>query len=281
MLNKIIFAIVILTATMGLYSCNDSSSQNESSNTNQQNAQVNNLPTIPSVVCDPFNPPNGSADEHSGLIGSLKYLSDSMPRYGSVIDYLANGVSVPTTIWMSQVNVPPQNFDRGFIGGNGQALTSNEGYTLFQYFSLSFTSDLKKPAGAASSYFQIALLSDDGAILQANKGSGFETLINNDGAHISRMKCATSTVELASADSRIPIRLDYFQGPATELALMLFWREVSGPGADLSDPLCDAEGRTLFFDPSTSTPTQAYEDFLGRGWSVIPTDSFVTENPCL
>lgn len=61
--------------------------------------------------------------------------------------------------------------------------------------------------------YQIALLADDGAVLQASDtGAGFTTLIDNDGTHPTKMACASRTVHM-SRDSRIPIKLDYYQGP--------------------------------------------------------------------
>jgi hypothetical protein len=256
-------------------------------------------PVIPpppeKTVCDPFGGEGESAGSEigHGLVATLKYLTDDMPRYTSVNDYQKFGLPVDASFYFNHINTPTRAFTAGFLNQNGDALARPDGTLLFEYFSLHFQGQLQMPKGMATKRYQFAFLADDGAILNVDTGRGLEPLINGDGFHATQMFCASSPITLSSTQG-IPIVLDYFQGPRYHISLVLMFREwtdqtSAGSAFDAHDPLCGAQGNDLFFDSSTvpSTPQTAYMDLLSRGWQVVPASYFYLPgnppppNPCL
>ena len=141
------------------------------------------------------------------------------------------------------------------------------------------------PTDSAGAY-QLAILSDDGAILSV-KGPGTDTFvpfINDDGTHPTTMTCATTPLTINAYDL-IPIQLQYYQGPRYQIALQLLWRPWPTSGSAV-DPLCGTSGNYQFFNPDTapSTPQQNYLNLLARGWKPLAPANFVIPysgiNPC-
>jgi hypothetical protein len=93
------------------------------------------------------------------------------------------------------------------------------------------------------------------------------------------------------------MKLDYFQGPRYNIALMLLWREIPScgangrdTGADLYDEACDQAGNDTFFiwENNPVTPTNLWLGMLSRGWKVLSPENYVlpsapgvTTNPCV
>ena len=243
-------------------------------------------------VCDPFGT-GGTAGPDHGIFGHLWYLTPDMPQYTHVADYQTYGLSAPVDLYFSQLNVPTRKFDEGFTTQDGTLLQTPQGTTLYEWFSLHFETTIKLSRLDTAGEYQFAVLSDDGSVMSINDtGTGYRTLINNDGVTPSRLGCAAESITFDNSTS-LPIKVDYFQGPRYHIALILLWREIpscSGPTTDptvLSETQCGKAGNGMYFDYTQvpQPPTQVWLDMLSRGWKVLSPENYylpdyVTTNPC-
>jgi hypothetical protein len=113
------------------------------------------------------------------------------------------------TIYTTELNVPLQEFSKGFPGVTNR----------FEWFALEYTGKfwIEKPG-----LYEFELLSDDGSKLYIDG----QLVIDNDGQHAPLAK--TEEVDLTGGIHHL--RLSYFQGPRFHLALQL---KVAGPGEPL------------------------------------------------
>jgi len=243
------------------------------------------------LSCDPFG--GGATYVNLGLSAKLFYLPPGAPHYTTVGDYLTHGLQLPVDIFFAQVNVPTRLFSAGFPSQAGPAFATPEGDTLVEYFALRYQSRLQLGVNDTPGKYQIGILSDDGAIVSADlDGHGLQELLNNDGTHPSRFGCATRTVRFDN-NTKLPIQLDYYQGPRYHIANILVWRQIPESADEttdasvLGDPACGLTGNETFFDfnQTPSRPTQTWLDLLSRGWKVIGPENYVLpdetpENPC-
>lgn len=104
------------------------------------------------------------------------------------------------SIYTSSLNIPPRSFTEGFPGVTDR----------FEWFAIDYTGRfwIERPGK-----YHFALLSDDGSKLYIDN----KTVIDNDGVHAPRV--VFGTVKLSGGIHNI--RVSYFQGPRTQLALML------------------------------------------------------------
>jgi hypothetical protein len=102
-----------------------------------------------------------------------------------------------------------------------------------------------------------------------------QLLINSDGDHSTRMGCSTQAVYIDDT-TRLAMEIKYYQGPPTEIALVLMWRKVSGPTASL-DASCGSAGNDTFFgsSPYTNFTSSGYSKLVSRGWTVIAPSNFI------
>jgi hypothetical protein len=237
------------------------------------------------TVCDPLSDDqNQTQDIRLGLQGKLYYLTDDMPRFTTVEDY-TRAVDTGTTVFLRDVNVPTRMFDRGFPTADGSLIQAN-GQTLVEWFELYLETQIQLTDGDLPGNYQLAMIADDGATMEIGDFDGVYTRqVDDDGTHSSRLACATSTVALDGSTS-IPTRIKYYQGPRTEIALMLLWRRIPD-NMSLDEPLCGATGQNLYFEyhDNPSTPQQAYIDLLSRGWAPLKPGNFALPgrqriNPC-
>jgi hypothetical protein len=238
------------------------------------------------AVCDAFS---GTATDYDhGIMARMAYLSDDQPRYGSARDYLTNGHPIDAALFFGNFDVPTRPFDRGFVTLGGETILNEHGNTLYEYFGLKFETVIQLPDAGAVGDYQLALLADDGALIEVDRGNGWETVVNNDGVHATKMGCATAPVTL-SASQGLPVRVQYYQGPRFHISLVMLWRPWITDDATrpIADSECGRSGNSRFFD-STQTPPRpqsAYNGLLSRGWSVVPPQAFrlpssVSSNPC-
>lgn len=112
-------------------------------------------------------------------------------------------------IYVSSLNIPLRDFTEGFPG-----VTKRE-----EWFAIDYTGRfwIEKPG-----LYRFALTSDDGARLDIDD----QTVVDNDGIHPVSTK--TGGVELAGGIHNI--RVQYFQGPRLQVALVL---EIAGPDEPL------------------------------------------------
>ncbi len=242
------------------------------------------LPDPASVVCDPFDSEHNGSSIY-GVSGNLFYLRPEQPIYYSVNDYIGLGQPIDDlNLFMSRIYVPTRPFNRGFVTEAGETLRTSNGDTLYEYFAIRLRSQLILKNGQAPGRIQLAILSDDGAILSfGNNNGGYDEFINNDYTHPTKLKCATSALDIG-ATSRIPFQLDYFQGPRFHISLILMWRPWSDT-ENMNDPLCDYESNSEFFDSTQDPPVAgaAYNQLLARGWKTFETENFLLQegvNPC-
>ncbi|MBX3019524.1 MAG: hypothetical protein KF767_16675 [Bdellovibrionaceae bacterium] len=219
----------------------------------------------PVVICDPFG---STTNTKAGIAAKLAYY-DGPDAYGhikNVEDVWTKGTKVEdTVILFGQISVPTRSFDQGFEIGGGKKLTNSRGEDLIEWFSLEYNAEIKLDDGDSTGLYQFATLSDDGSILMLDSGSGFQKVVDNDGHTPTRMKCG-GTVQMSRA-SRIPMKLKYFQGPRTEIAVTLLWRKV-GSGNDYG---CDVASN--WFNGS-GQGTNQYNQMMAQGWKVMGVNNF-------
>ena len=112
-------------------------------------------------------------------------------------------------IYVSTLNIPLRDFTEGFPGVTKR----------LEWFAIDYTGRfwIEKPG-----VYRFALTSDDGSRLFIDD----QTVVDNDGVHPAATKSAS--VELAGGIHRI--RVQYFQGPGLQVALVL---EIAGPDEPL------------------------------------------------
>ena len=239
------------------------------------------------TVCDPFSV--GSTARDRGLVGNLLYLTDDQPRYTSIHDYLENGQPVQSTLYFDQMFVPTRAFDLGFYTQQGELVTNQNGESIYEYFALRLESQLTLAANEAPGWYQMAVLSDDGAVLSEVKEDGsLEDLVDNDGLTSTRMGCSVKSVYM-DRDTKLPVVLSYFQGPRFHIALSVLWRPLP-EGQKPEDPVMDIEcgrrGNGRYFDSTKvpSEPTATYYELLERGWKPLNNENYYfpvqASNPC-
>lgn len=247
----------------------------------------NTHPTVDptKTVCDPFQQ-QIQAKPDRGLISELFYLTDDQPRYSSVLDMMQFGHKVDSTLYFNRLDIPTRPFDRGFYTQSGDLITTINGNSLYEYFGLRFTSDLKLATGESPGAYQFAILADDGAILTLNIDGTDQVIVNDDGTHPTKMACASLPVNLSDGQT-IPFKLIYHQGPRYHIALKVMWRPWPAAGGDpVVDTWCNQSGNSLFFDSTQDPPAPqtAYYDLLSRGWKVLDSGNFKLPsgdpNPC-
>jgi hypothetical protein len=137
----------------------------------------------------------------SGLKGDIYHLSRSAQSVHEIDHLTAQG-----SIYTTSLNVPPQDFQLGFPG-----VTSRN-----EWFAIDYSGKfwIEHPG-----LYRFRLISDDGAMLYIDG----QLVADNDGIHSTEVRLAS----IRLAGGMHTIRVPYFQGPATTVALML---EIAGPG---------------------------------------------------
>ena len=183
------------------------------------------------IVCDPFSASSGCS-LGSGLRGNIYYFNgdeaDIMSK--KVDDYINFGYRTNYTLIMNTFDIPTRSFDQGFPLSGGGYIQRDDGQQLVEWFAIDVKGLINVKNAALAGSYQLAVYSDDGSILVVD---GSEA-INNDGAHSSSWKCATSPLSLAHNQPHT-IRLKYFQGPRTQIALRLLWRPWAQSGQACND----------------------------------------------
>ncbi len=220
-------------------------------------------------------------EPNGGLKGSLYSLAPSQPRYSTSTDYVAHGKKVAADLFMGKVYLPTQVFTNGFTMG-GSTLLDESGQNLIEYFAFQLQSKLKLGQNDPEGDYQLAVLSDDGSTLYEVDANGNKTsLVENEGEHSTGLGCALSTVNM-TANGRLPIELNYFQGPRQHIALIVMWRHVPS-GQSLNDIDCGRSNIQYFDLANGGAQTAAYQALLQRGWKPLTNSNFELmsgTNPC-
>jgi hypothetical protein len=286
---------ILIASILLLSACNEVDVLSTDPDMNVIIAQNEEVPPPPpaapeTTVCDPFGDDENFGGIASGLWGRLRYLTSDQPRYTSVVDYMLNGVDAGVDLFFSQVDVPTRPFDRGFVTELGETLKTVEGNTLYEYFGIHLESEVKLSDEDVEGRYQFAVLSDDGSLLEVSTDGGpFSKLVDNNLVTPSRLACASRTVDM-TYDTRMPIRLDYFQGPRYHVALIILWRSIPdhATDADLADVACGLSGNGKFFDSTQNppAPTGTWQGLMNRGWKVLSPENYMLpahmrSNPCM
>jgi len=147
------------------------------------------------------------AQNDSSVFGGTNFISNGLA--GKIYTLAAETRKLPDfdtmkslgTIYTSEINVPNRSWTEGFPGVTDR----------FEWFAIDYHGSVRaKKAG----HYTFRLASDDGSKLFIDG----KLLIDNDGLHGDYSK--KSEIDLDEASHTV--RLQYFQGPRTEIALQLF-----------------------------------------------------------
>lgn len=133
-----------------------------------------------------------------GLVGNVFPLPRNTARLPN-LDALAS----QSAIVSPNLDVSTRSFSSGFPGVQN----------LVEWFAIRFKGRL---AVSVAGRYEFRLNSDDGSNLYVN-GS---LVIDNDGTHSTQARDGSTNLVAGDAD----LRIDYFQGPADQIALQLFWK---------------------------------------------------------
>lgn len=246
----------------------------------------------PPTVCAPGEPTGTPGTNQNGLAGKIKYMTAteaSASRPTGVDDLLSRGADAGVNLVLNQLNVPGVKFTEGFYNpATKTPLKTASGDVLIEWFAIDLFGELLLSDTEEEGYYQLALISDDGAILKIDETATVAgtTLIDNDGEHPTRMGCANKPVYLKKSET-LPIRVKYYQGPRTHIALSLVWRKVANMGA-ANDAYCGLTGNDVFWNTNVvpSAPTAKFDDLVARGWTIPSAKNFVLPpsvrtNPCI
>lgn len=230
------------------------------------------------VVYDPLDTNGRKRAKHYGIYGKIYSLLPSQTRYSASDDYAAYGRELGVDLYMSQINIPARPFHEGFRPNGGKPLMSASGKPLLEYFGMQLETELVLGPKDEPGLYQLGIISDDGSNVRLIDADGsVESLIAFESSHAPGLGCAVRAVEM-SRDTRLHVRIGYYQGPRYQLSLMLLWRKVPDTLArDLADPLCGKYGVNLLFNPRTTptTPLKPYKDLLKRGWQLLDNRNFL------
>ena len=201
--------------------------------------------TVHSIVCDPFHLVEGPCQK--GLRANLYYASAAdralgnsylgSTLYNSVGKLISGGLKSIAIIYLPFLDVRLRAFTDGFATTTNSFLADDSGQKLDEWFALEMTSFLKLSPTDSEGYYQIIVASDDGSnfLVDPNATGAYQTLINNDGVHSDRVGCAAKGAEVhMTAITRLPIKIQYYQGPRNQIAMSIFWRLVPSAGSALS-----------------------------------------------
>lgn len=243
-------------------------------------------------------------EQTHGWFGSLYYLqdrTDGVTRPETLFDRMGNevpfnsdnldsvnviletGFEANYKVLMPEIFVPSRVFSDGFEIANGEFVADKDGKTLVEAFALDLKTQLNVGERAPGRY-AFAIISDDGSLLDVDRdGDGnYESLVENDGYHSPQLKCSTGSVVLTK-ESRVNLRLRYYQGPRNVIALTLLMKKVNSVNFEV-DELCGirASGGGFRFFGADPTPGYVPEledsnfgDLIRRGWFVPTQDMFL------
>ncbi len=242
-----------------------------------------NLYALNKLSCDPLGGGDTGENPTAGIQATLYYLRSGQTPPQSVASYMSQGQRADQFLFFSQINVPTRMFNTGFPLMSGGLISKDDGTTLYEYFALRFLTTLQLAPDDEEGTYELALLSDDGAIWRIkNENGNYEEAVNNDGDHPTRMGCSSYRINMTRSTQRL-MQLDYYQGPRYHIAVIPIWRKV-GSG-QTTDPLCGVSGNNYFFNPDNNSQPLHYNDLLARGWKPLKAANYklpesVIFNPC-
>jgi len=237
------------------------------------------------LVCDPFGGGDNPA-ANGGLKANLYYLNDGSTPLNHVADYFTSGIKSDKIIFFSQLNVPTRLFNLGFPTQTGNTIKKDTGETLVENFALEVETVIKLGPNDEPGLYELALLSDDGSVMQIRESGQYVTVVNNDGTHPTKFGCGSRAVQM-SADGSYLAKIHYYQGPRDHISVIPMWRKITSAAEVGSDPSCGVQGNSTYFDyNNNSEPKPAYNNLLARGWKPLNSDNYelpnsIPINPCV
>lgn len=271
---------------------------------------------VDDTLCDPFNANETACSVgRTGLVGRLYYQPPSLPDSDynvesgldgewKINDYLTRGVDVGEIV-LSRLFLPTQSQYRGFEKSNGDFVrrkpehqpTSRPDAPLKNFFAVSVEGALGLTPADAEGEYEIALLADDGVILEISENAmePYRPIIDADRGHSTSLHCATRRLVFDRSTTKT-IRLRYFNN-SSELALVLLYRKVTP--STTAEPFCgdwdqamrgDFSTQALrryFGAPPESNPIKTHEEYCAmpntrygklceRGWAPLTPSHFKT-----
>lgn len=217
------------------------------------------------VVCDPFDKKN-IVDSQSGIEGRIYSSGSRLDRSTcqnqscTSRDYISQGNKINAALFMNRIFVPTRDFTQGFDVNGSNPLTDANNNTLIEWFALDLQSSFILRDSDSEGLYQFAIISDDGATLSV---AGQDILVS-EGEHAPELACASQVTALKKGDA-IPFRLTYFQGPRTQISLILLWRKVSA-GQSLGN--CGSS------DGYISNADSLPSSLANKGWKVVHPGNF-------
>jgi len=157
----------------------------------------------------------------AGFVGNVYRLVEGAPQLpdldapcGDAVVRTDTGCPF-TSILVGAVNIPERSWDAGFPG-----LLAD----VQEWFAIRFDGYLEITTPGE---YGFRTCSDDGSTFEVDSGSGLAVVVDNDGTH--SMQCREGTVTLDAG--RHAARLGYYQGPRTEIGMVLSWRPPGGDWA--------------------------------------------------
>lgn len=233
-------------------------------------APSNGLP----VICDSMSM---SLPQTYGFQGQL--LAFSNTAIESADQAVSQGTAV-AAMHLSSLDIPTIRLSRGFMTTGEQIIRDQDGQVLTNNFAISLNGQLTLTDSDAEGLYQLGVISADGSKIDLKIGGVTKTYVDNDGAHFSKMGCATDIINLKRGD-KVPVAVRYFHKTDPNVTLTFLWRKVETTDSDSNqDPLCGVEGDTLFWDPSTipSTPSLSYNRLLQRQWQPVNAHNILLPN---
>lgn len=224
-------------------------------------------PPPTNVVCDPFNQAN-IIDPKFGIEGKLHSAGSRLdtglcdnPTQCTSRDYVKLGMKIDAVLFLSQIFVPTRNFSEGFSADGVNALQDANNQDLVEWFALDLMSQFVLDTNDDEGDYQFAIISDDGHTLDIENAE----FLKDEGEHAPRLKCSATSVNFKKTDKR-PFRLTYFQGPRTQISLVMLWRKV-----DSTTDLNDCGTSDGYLNDQNNLP-QALSQ---KGWKVMKPGNFL------
>jgi hypothetical protein len=163
---------------------------------------------------------SGKTEPGAGLVGNVYRLVAETNSLPNLDDACADPSVLDTEEWpcpftsimLENVNIPMRSWETGFPG-----LLAD----VDEWFALRLQGYLE--IEIAWSY-ALRICSDDGSLLWIGEGPDRRQVVDNNGLH--SMQCRDGRIELSAG--RHAMTLDYFQGPRTEIGLVLDWQLPGG-----------------------------------------------------
>ena len=245
-------------------------------------------------ICEPFGaavtgPTTGGLKAELAYIDPQSTLTATQKTQMLTLNYFS-GVSpfvkLITPLYLSQINVPTRSFERGFQLSDGSYVADTNGNRLIEYFGLKMTSTLKLSDADPEGYYDFITISDDGSRVYFGEGAQQQEIINNDGGHSTKMKCAQQSINMTRS-SKIPMTYYYNQGPRTKIANVMAWKYVGAQPSTTKNALCDKDdndGPVTFWNSADQTPSTYWTQVASDGFKILDPKNFELPgseiNPC-